>query len=471
MAAEELQKLMNRETQYLPVVARAAADLGPLKAGGRILVAVSGGMDSMALLHALDDAGYAAGVAHFDHQTRSGASAEDAAFVREVCRRLGAPFFLECRAVEAEARAAGLSFEAHARRVRYDFLLRTAKEAGYGVIATGHHADDQAETVLMRVLTGCGLDGLTGIAPVRAEDGIRIIRPQLGVPRAVIAAWMRAAGHGWREDASNADTVFPRNFVRHELLPLITEKLNPRAAAALCRLADLARVDREALDEYARQETAAVFTPEKGIDRRLFGALPEALRRRVLRGLCWRHGSDPDSERLIAAVDFVLEAGTGRQHTLPGGAMLYAGRQKVRFLTPEGETQPEEAPLAAGGTHAFGRLFHVQYAREAPAPDLRRWSAPSRQAFDADAVEGPLRVRGRLPGDAFTPLGMRGTRKIQAYYTDEGIPAPDRDRHPLIVDDDGILWVTGHAAAARAAVTRETRNFLVIEVSDDDAAV
>jgi tRNA(Ile)-lysidine synthase len=434
--------------------------------GETVLVAVSGGADSMALLYVLREVEVHVEAAYFDHQTRNGESAEDGAFVRQQAAALGVPFHTESRPVEQEAAVAGSSFEAHARAVRYAFLTRVARERGCAAIATGHHADDQAETVLMRLLRGASPQGLAGIPPVRSEAGIRVVRPLIACTRETILAYVEARGIPYRTDRTNADTDFVRNRVRHELLPLLRASYNPRIDDALCRLAEIERAENAYLDAAAHEALSRCVVEDGAMAREPFAELPEALRRRVALLFSWCHGVDCPFDRVDALASFIAAAPTGNRFDLGEGVLLCNSRDVTEAVKACECDARETALPVPSVTEAFGRRFETT-AR--PCPEETDWAAnctPGRQVFDADALGAALSVRHRLPGDRFMPLGMTGSRKLKDYLIDVGVPATRRDGLLLLTVPDGIAWVVGHAMDARFAVTPQTRRIIEVTVTD-----
>jgi tRNA(Ile)-lysidine synthase len=450
-------------------VRRTLRDRALLSPSDKVLVALSGGPDSVALLHVLRALRYPVEIAHFDHQTRAGASAADAEFCRALARACSLPFHLESRAVAEEAQAGGASFEEHARRLRYDFLLRTAAARGCTAVATGHHADDQAETVLLRMVRGASPRGLGGIPPAREADGIRIVRPLIDCSRADILAFLEQQGLEYRTDATNTDPRHLRNRVRHDLLPRLREAYNPRIDDALRRLAEVQRTENEYLEAEAAAFLERCLLEQDRLDREAFARGHRALQRRAVLEWAWRHGVDCPFDRADDAVEFLLHGPAGRAFDLGGGRLLRNGRG-VADLTPArapraaAEAQPLETP---GETRAFGRRFRVRYLESVPKDGWRQYCRPDRQVFDAAAVVEGLAVRRRRPGDRFVPLGMTGTRKLQDYFTDRGVPARDRDEQLLLTSGERILWIVGGTIDARAAVTPATERIVEVEVMND----
>ncbi len=434
----------------------------------RTLVAVSGGPDSVCLLHVLLELAVPLEVAHLDHQTRDGESAEDAEFVRGLARRLGVPCHVESRPVAREAADTGQSFEEAARSARYAFLLRTAADTGCEAVATGHTADDQAETVLLRLLRGTTPKGLAAIPPICLREGISVVRPLLTCTRAEVVAWLEERGIAYRTDRTNADVRFLRNRVRHELLPMLRERFNPRVDEALCRLAAAQRIEDDLLSRMANAALETCARHESGLDRARFRALDPAIAQRVMALMAWRWGVDADYDRIGAAVDFAARGRTDRRFDLGGGVLLANTEECTAPAAPPAPVFEEVAPIAwPGETVAFGHRFRV---RERPAPlpeNPAAYCSPARQVFDVDAIEGGLCARFRRPGDRIHPLGMAGTKKLKDYLNDIGMPPADRDRQVLLTDAHRILWVVGHGASRDAAVTEATQRILEVEVEDE----
>ena len=454
----------------LDQAARTVAKYTLLDGSGATLVAVSGGSDSVGLLDVLLALDYRVEVAHFDHQTRDGESAQDAAFVRDWAADLGVAFHEDTRPVADEAREAGLSFEEHARNVRYDFLVRTAQAHDCAAIATGHHADDQAETVLMRILRGTTPRGLAGIAPSTMRADRRIVRPLLECTRAEIADYVRERGLSFRTDRTNDDETHLRNRVRHSLLPSLARDYNPRVREALLRLAETQRGESELLNSMAAAALDGCVDDGVRVARKRFAGTHASIQRRMVAILAWRFGVDCDFERIDAAARFIVDAPTGHRFDLGGGVLLHNARETTEIVNSVERLDATVITLAVPGvTQAFGQTIDITCPEEIPTGDLATYCTRGRQVFDADALGGPVAVRHRLPGDRFTPLGMSGSKKLQDYFVDIGLPAPHRDAQLIIVADGRIAWVVGHAISAHAAVTPRTRRYVQIGVSDAPA--
>jgi tRNA(Ile)-lysidine synthase len=462
----------------LDAVREAAVRRGLLEPGDHVLVGVSGGPDSVALLHALvrlrSELGLELTVCHVHHGLRPEAD-RDEAFVEALAVRLG------CAAKVVRVRVprgGGRSPEEAARLVRHAALARVARGVGAARIALGHTADDQAETVLMRVLQGAGPRGLAGI-PVRRG---RIIRPLLEVDRASILAYLAAFDLEAVDDATNRDPRFLRNRVRHEILPLLATQVGPRAPQALCRIARTSREVVEALDALVRDRLRAHLTATPvgwrlalaALDDLLPGAVKATVRVALVEVAARdRLGSGLRAAHLDALAR-LLRAAPGARVRLPGSVVVERGRDALWLLGPE--VSPVATPLAVPGQARAGGLCEVTAAIEAVPP--RRPSDPAWDAwFDAEALglgtqaEAPpaatLLVRPRRPGDRMVPFGGAVPVRLNGLLAAAGVPRLARARWPVLVDVGGgspgeILWLVGVRRAAGAPVTETTRAVLRI---------
>jgi len=432
----------------------------------RVLVAVSGGADSIALLHVLQALGYPVAVAHLDHGTRDGASNDDADFVEGVARALGAPLH---RSRWDGVRAPGESFEMAARAARYAFFQQCAQEHGYNVIATAHHADDQAETVLMRLTRGVSPRGLAGIPHVYrggAKD-VRLVRPLLDATRGEIRNWLRDNSLIWREDATNADTTIPRNRIRHETLPLLRDSVNAKVDDALRRAASIHAIENAYLDGEAEALLARCSASPDSVDRNALREAPKALRLRALVRWAEHRGVSLNYHRVLAADDFVAAAPNGNAFDLGDGFTLHAGRDRIECLGPERPTGWGPYPLSVPGERDAGAWrVSIRFLPTPPATPVSRYCTARRQVFDADRLGDSLALRTRRDGDRFRPLGRGGGTKLKAYLLERGIPAPLRDAVPLLIAGNEIAWVVGYDPAESVAVHADTRRLVEVELHD-----
>jgi tRNA(Ile)-lysidine synthase len=441
---------------FLGAVERTLRRHAMLAGGETVLVAVSGGADSVALLHGLVALAprwrLGLHVLHVDHGLRPD-SARDAEFVHGLGARLGVP--VEVATVAVAPRD---SLEAAARQARYAALEACADRVGAGRIAVGHTADDQAETVLMRLLEGTGVRGLAGIPPVRG----RVIRPLLECRRAALEAELRRAGLDWVEDPSNRDPKFLRNRVRHELLPFLAGSYNPEIADALARVAALARETVSALDRVAAAALERLAVPgDEAVTLPLaeLRALPRPVAAEVLRQAAARLGSKaPVRAWAHRGLRRVLAEPAPRRPFRLGGVALEVSGPRVRL----GRGAPPglgERTLAVPGRLELPEIGRVL---EATLAGTERYAIPdegNRAAFDADELPETLVVRARRPGDRLEPFGG-GARTLKDLLIDAKVPRWERGRVPVIEAAGQILWVAGVRRGAAAPLTARTRRVL-----------
>ncbi len=466
-----------------------------------MIVGVSGGPDSICLLHVLlrlrEEYRLRLHVAHLHHGARGAEADADAEFVAALAAEWGLPVTIEKQDVPALARAHRLAFEEAARRVRYTFLARVAGEISADKIAVGHNADDQAETVLMHFLRGAGPAGLRGMLPLTSlasyrlldpflqsltsnnqhpASSIQLIRPLLEVPRPEIERYCASQGLTPRFDRSNLDTTYFRNRLRHELLPLL-ETYNPNVRVRLCHTAAVVATDYELLTQLREQAWVKVVQEEREaaivFDRATWRALPVALQRATLRQAACRlriNLRDVDFVHVENARQVGLGEETGAQATLPMGLALTVGYDTLT-VGDAGDAGPppdepllwsaEPLPVQVPGTTP---LLRSEWALRAEV--LERWDAhqiaanpdPWTAYFDADTLASPLALRPRRRGDRFRPQGMGGhSVKLSAFMTNLKIPRAWRDHVPLLTTDGEIVWVCGQRIGAGATVESGTR--------------
>ncbi|MBI2877740.1 MAG: tRNA lysidine(34) synthetase TilS [Candidatus Tectomicrobia bacterium] len=449
-----------------------------LSPGDRVLVAVSGGPDSLALLRALwllrDEYSLSLRVAHLDHQTRP-ETGQETRFVQSIAQELGLPCATRTVDVPAYRRARRLPLQVAAREVRYRFFEEEAAAHGYDRIALGHTADDQAETVLMRLLRGAGPRGLAGIPPVRDP----YVRPLIEITRREIEQFLADQGVAALQDPSNLKPLYLRNRIRLELLPGL-RPYNPNLPQALTRLADILRQEDRYLEEHCRGLLSDLLL-ESGpgrlvLDRKRLEGLPLALQRRILReGIQQLKGdlrsiSQRHLEEVLAGL-----AGreAGKRYCLPG-LWVEKGPQSLILLQadPGGKVEDEarveeELPVpGCRGVPALSLRLDLSLVEREEMDLQLPHGDPWLALLDYGRIQLPLRLRTRWPGDRFHPLGAGGRKKLKDFLIDEKIPRDQRDRIPLLVSGDGeILWVVGVRISDRAKVTQATHRFLRVKVS------
>lgn len=432
----------------MTLAASAVADDLGLDAGATVVVAVSGGADSTALLHLLAEDGRLRLVAwHLDHGLRSEARAE-AELVAEQARRLGVALLRATADVRALAAAWGLGIEAAGRRCRYQLLAEAAAACGASVVATAHHRDDQAETVLMHALRGAGDRGLSGIpARRRLADGVELVRPLLSYGRQELHAWLRARGLTWSEDPSNRDRRFRRNELRAHLAAW--ESALPGCAAALAGAAGAAR-ERHRPHQAAADALWAVRAGPGSIALTTPGP-PAAVAAALWCRLCADIGVEPSRARLARIADLAGGA-PGRRLDL-GGWLLERRTDGLRWS----RTYPVAAPaaavvLAVPGETVCGDLELSVESCAADTTSVDTW----RQQLDAAAVVGALHRRLPRAGERWRPLGAPGSQPLVKSLASAGVPAHRRAGTAVVADDRGVVWIPGVRLAERVRVTAAT---------------
>ncbi len=456
-------------------VRRTIEDHRMISPGERVLVAVSGGIDSIVLLHLLyelrEELGISLAVAHLDHRIRGEEAQADAEFVAGEARRLGLPLILEARDVPTYAEERDLSLEEAAREVRYRFLEEAAAKVGAAKIALGHHRDDLVETLLLNLIRGAGLSGLRGMAPVRG----RLIRPLIDCSRAEILAFAHERGLSYCQDRTNLERRFLRNRVRLELLPLL-EGYRPGVAARLARTAQILSEAASYLEKLAeeRLERMVLAQGESELILNREGLLAEEpfLQTLILRGAVRRlRGSlrDLGFEHLRRMRELSGQ-GEGRAELhLPGGLSFLRRGERLILSSKSSKARPKEAgPLAYEfplrlGENTFDQLgWQFTLEEVEPVLELEFDRDPLKAMIDGARIDRPLSVRNRRPGDRFRPLGMKGTKKLQDFFVDEKVPLEERAWVPLVCDRRGIIWVVGLRLSEDYKVTAGTKRALRI---------
>ncbi len=429
--------------QFAAFVARELPELPR----ARTLLAVSGGLDSMAMAWLCVGAGWSVGIAHCNFCLRGAESDGDEAFVRAFAEAQGVPFFGRRLDARAEARKQGISIQMAARRLRYAWFEELAVREGYDYVATAHHLDDHFETVLLNMLRGTGLRGLQGI-PLRRG---RIVRPLLGLSRPELEQWMRSEGHAWREDRSNATLDYERNYLRHRVLPVL-DHLRPSWRQAYGRNSAFVRDGLQLWEEAVTRALDALV--ERQGEAEVLDL--EALRRQPGGRALLREWLAPRGFSGAQVWDVWACSRSGAQFASATHVVWYdRGRLLLRPRTEDNwgplEWPSPEEPLALPD----GRILCAELLDEPP----RRFPDDPAQAWlDADKVQWPLRVRAWQPGDRFRPLGMGGrSKKLQDLFSDLKLPVPEKKRVPVVECGGQICWVAGLRADERFKVGPETR--------------
>jgi tRNA(Ile)-lysidine synthase len=464
----------------------------------RVVVALSGGSDSVALVHvlrALTEAGElrAVGLAHFNHQLRD-AAGEDERFAVRVAESIGWPILVDREDVAARARRERRSIEDAARTARHLFLERARIHFGADVVALGHTRDDQAETFLLRLVRGAGARGLAAMHPRRGS----LVRPLIECRRAELRAYLDSGGIGYVEDASNLDVSVPRNRVRQELIPWLEQRFNPAIVDVLAGEADIARQEWRWMNDQADALAETICRRDGDVWRLDLAALnqaPEALGRILVhRTMMEVSGGRPVSfGQVDRALALAREGGV--PYDAPGQRLERIGPDLVLTVSrtgaggrrrPAGSLDPDVASLFRYPLSVPGEVSDAGWVVSAePAGSADRARAVlgslaevgnvgtvgiagiayrgEAAAIRGDRFHGQLAVRNRRPGDRFRPLGLQGSKKLQDYLVDKKVARAERDRVPLVVDEsDRIIWVAGHSIDEEFRVTDPTQTVLIL---------
>jgi len=442
----------------------------------RLLVGVSGGPDSVALLYLLmelrDIYNLQLYIVHLNHMLRGNESDEDAGYVRRLSKKLKLPVFIGKKDVKEFAKADKLSLEEAARIQRYEFYKQIADKLNIRKIALGHTADDNAETVLMRLLRGAGEQGLIGIYPVRHIGNLKVIRPLLNIYRREIESFLKEKKIRVRTDSSNADNKFLRNKVRLELIPLLEENYNQNIKQVLINTADILKEDNEYLEEitekFYSQAVLCQNNEDVQLDIRKVQNYPLAIQRRVvrygikkltgtLRQITYQHWNE---------VLKLLNSNLAYGHIdLPNG--LVVERMRRELVIRKGKAQNIRSiiyPVKIPGetlVPEFGVKLICTISKRKTNLKFSTQN-PYQESFDYDKIKKPVFIRTRKEGDTFQPLGMRGKKKIKDFLIDQKIPQPKKNKVLLLTDKTGVIWLIGLRISERFKVTAKTKQVLEV---------
>jgi len=454
-------------------------------ANSHILIGVSGGADSIALLHALatlpksssfivHHSSFSLSVAHLNHGIRAEA-ADDARFVEDVCRKSRIPFYTATADIPGISAATGTSLEMAARDARYKFFADTAADIGAAAVATAHTQDDQAETLLLKLCRGAGSAGLDGIAAKTEINGLMVIRPMLSVSRAEVENFLNENRISRVEDATNADKKFKRNRIRHDILPRLKQHLNPRIKEALARTAAIMSEDNIFMEQQAEMALeSAINNTSRDLAVKALQNAPAAIRRRMLRQWLISNGITSQQMRfdVIEHIVQIITAAKG------SGAVTISAESEVRReydilrftkRLPLMPGIPETELKVPGTTHIKSQgllittTLQTGFERKAtgpigkiPADAIIRWNPNNSQ---------PITVRSWQAGDRIRPLGMQGSCKLQDLFADAKIPREKRHNIPVFLAENEIIWIPGYRISAGSAVADSSEPSLKIRVS------
>lgn len=438
----------------------------------KVVVGISGGPDSTVLLHTLsllkEKYKIEIWAAYLDHCIREDQTKEKE-WVRELSRELNISLLSDSIDVPLLAEKKSLSLEFAARKARYNFLEHIANRVGATRIAVGHTASDQAETILMRLIRGSGIDGLSGIPFVRGK----IIRPLIKIFRWEIEDYCKRHNLTPVEDSSNRDLSFFRNSIRFDLIPFLQDHYNPRVVETLSNTADILQVDKDFLERITFRAQKKVI--EKKTDRRIvldvqkLSELHLAIRRRVIRYTIEELKGDLEGVE-YTHVNKALNLGENegaKTVDLPGNLKVHRQYDRLIIEKDKESTSPFSKSLKIPGRT---KLPEINMAFEAKLTSKRPRSFPTDpyQAYlDFDRISHPLIVRPRKEGDRFKPLGMQGGKKLKDFFIDSKVPRRRRDNVPILVSGNDILWVVGYRIDDRFKVKKDTQKILKIKATSN----
>ena len=465
---------------FLEQVRLTIREHGMTVQGARILVGVSGGPDSVALLHAMaslqEEYAMTLGVAHVNHCLRGQESDRDALFVEKLAENLHIPFYVKTTNVAAAQKKSGLSLEETAREVRKDFFASLVQKHAYDRIALGHHADDNAEWILISLIRGAGTGGLSGIPPVNET----VVRPLFNLTRKEILRYCQDHNLDWVLDSTNQDQSILRNRVRLHLLPMLEEQYNPSILRGLNRLSRILREEHQWMDGLAREFLDQYLKPLQcgaEIPLKPLGKSPLPIQRRIIllamaqvrgstRKTSWTHVRD---------VLDICSSGkfTGQIH-LPDGLEARRTRNAIAFVrhaSPDWAHAKQEHnqdwQLILDGPGAYS-VPHAGLSVTCTVEDNAahfEYGQDALEAFlDLDCAPFPLVLRPWQPGDRFFPLGADGTQKVKKFLTDHKIYAQDRKNIYVLSSSKGIVWIVGHRVAETAKIQSKTNRILRCKV-------
>ena len=443
-----------------------------VRPGSAILVALSGGADSVSLLHGLvelrESSGFRLAAAHLNHALRGDESDRDQCFCHDLCSRLNVDFIFE-RATALAPQMPNL--EEAARQVRHEFLDRAAVQTGSEYVAVGHHADDQAETVLMRLLRGAGVAGLSAMA----ESGPgRVIRPLLSLSRRDILSYLEEIGASFVTDASNFSSALLRNRIRHDLLPTLNREYVPGTSKRLAALAaEMQSVD-SFLSRAAARELSGMLHAEGELDLSRFARVDAALRIPVLRQYLATHlGSlrRVNRDHLEGLTHLCLAGPANGEISLPGGRHAVRQYDRLRTTSRAPALHPKfSKPLAFEGTTEIAEAGLAFEASLVAAGQVAMPADHSSALFDIEAIAADgLSARNFKPGDRIRPLGMTGTRKVKDVFIDRKLPPPLRGRFPVVAMGTQIVWLPGILRGDGALVSTASETVLHVRARHLDS--
>lgn len=445
-----------------------------IEKGDNILVGVSGGPDSMALLYVLREAkrkiDFNLYVAHVNHGVRGKEADEDEEYVREVSDKLGIPFYSIKVDMSKYAKENKLSEEEAGREIRYSFFRQVLSQIGNGKIAVAHNKNDQAETLMMRFIRGTGLDGLKGMDYKNGD----VIRPLLDVSRDEIERYIKENNIEVRIDKTNFKPIYSRNKIRLELIPFIKENFNENFIDTIYRTSRLMAVDSDFLNKFALEKYEQMIHKETKnkiiINREKFLDQHDSIKSRILRIAIEKllgHIKGIEEKHIYDAINLVFNNNTGKRIHLPKNIQISIGygyftveKIDLKNAIANYEYIIDIEKLTKIDELKCEIITEILDVNEVDINKTNRFI----KYFDYDKIYGNLYIRNRRPGDKFFPLGMKGKKKLKDFFIDLKIPRDIRDKIPLLVDDCNIIWVVGYRTSELYKIKPETKRVLKIQI-------
>lgn len=444
--------------------------------GDKIIVALSGGPDSMSLLHALSTLKEKYNItlyaAHVNHMLRGLDSDNDEKACRSFCEEISVEFFSLAIDVDSIAKEKNISHEMAGREVRYDFFHKLLNKLNANKIALAHNVNDQAETILMRLMRGSGLEGLVGIKPIR--DHI-FIRPLINTKRSEIEEYCGKNNLPVRIDKTNFENIYARNKVRLELIPYIEENFNGDIINTLNRMSSLITMDNEYLEENSSKlfEKYCDTQREKVIIYKdAFNLHYSMLSRIIRRAMMNIKGNLYNLESIhVENIIDIQKSGTGKTTMIPGGVVVTNVYKDIHFAMNKSKEEQDEFLRELNlGKNILPELKKIITLTVISKEDYcKNIDENNIKYFDYDRVRKSITIRHRKEGDRFTPLGMKGSKKLKDLFMDLKIPREDRDTIPLLCFGEDISWIIGYRISDKFKINNETKNILEVKIERQES--